>query len=184
MQLIKTVLGNVHLFKRNRFVDERGTFERLFCADTFKAVGADIDVAQINIATNPHIHTLRGMHFQLGEAAETKCVSCISGKLYDVVVDVRPNSATFLQWHGFELSADEPSVLIVPKGFAHGYLTLEPNSALVYSHSHRYEPDKQTGINYADPAVGIDWGYKPKLISSKDQEHKFIDKNFQGYLGD
>ena len=155
--------------------DDRGFFARTFCRDQFEAQGLNIEFVQSNISFNPKAFTLRGMHYQRCPAAEAKLVRCTRGIIYDVAVDVRPNSPTYLKWMGLELSADNRRALYVPEGFAHGYLTLTDDSEVFYQVSEFYTPQFEQGIRYNDPAIGILWPRDPKLISDKDANHPLLE---------
>ena len=142
--------------------------------------GLNSQIAQINYATNTHKNTLRGMHYQQPPAAETKYISCIAGSIFDVVVDLRKGSETFLQWHGVELTATKPSLLVLPPGFAHGYLTLDANSHLIYGHSACYQPDLEAALRFDDPRLSIRWPEKAQVISDRDRHHRLISDAFEG----
>ena len=180
MKLIKTVFDAVHWFERPLHEDERGGFSRLFCAQILVELGLNAQVVQMNHATNCLAGTLRGMHFQYPPGAETKTVSCVSGAVFDVVVDLRKQSPTCFQWHSFELAANRPSVLIIPPGFAHGYLTLQDDSQLIYTHSASYQPELEAALRYDDPALAIHWPSQVKVISKRDLNHALMGDDFQG----
>lgn len=180
MKLKEVAFKAVHWFERPCHQDERGSFSRLFCSDTFDQFGLETQIVQLNQATNARAGTLRGMHYQIPPAAETKYVTCISGSVWDVVADLRQGSPTYLSWKAFELAAELPSVLVIPPGFAHGYLTLADDSHLIYGHTASYQPELEAAIRFDDPAVGIDWPNAPAVISNRDQEHPMISKQFEG----
>ena len=148
--------------------DSRGFFARTFCRNEFEAHGLKADVAQCNVSYNHHARTLRGMHYQLPPVAETKLVRCTRGAIYDVIVDLRPESRTYLQHLGVELSAENRRQLYVPEMFAHGYLTLEPGSEVSYQVGEFYTPGAERGIRWDDPALGISWPQPVEVISEKD----------------
>jgi dTDP-4-dehydrorhamnose 3,5-epimerase len=148
--------------------DERGYFARAFCRREFEAHGIDPTVVQCNTSFNRQARTLRGMHWQVDPAAETKMVRCIRGALYDVVVDLRPDSPTYLQHFGIELTADNGKMLFVPGHFAHGFLTLEPDTQAFYMTGAFYAPECERGVRYDDPALKIDWPVQPEIVSEKD----------------
>jgi dTDP-4-dehydrorhamnose 3,5-epimerase len=151
------------------FVDDRGSFARVFCREEFAAAGLSPDVAQVNLSTNARAGTLRGLHLQTGDAAEAKLVRCIRGSLFDVLVDVRPGSPTYLSWYGVELSADNRLALLVPEGCAHGFQTLEDDTEALYQVSVPYTPGAEAGLRFDDPALGIDWPLPVSTISDKDR---------------
>jgi dTDP-4-dehydrorhamnose 3,5-epimerase len=148
--------------------DERGFFARAFCQDEFAAHGMDIRCAQSNICLNLHKGTVRGMHLQLPPAAEAKLVRCTRGAVYDVIVDLRPESPTFLRHYAAVLSRDNHRALYVPPLFAHGYQVLEDDTELYYQMSEPYAPGFERGFRYDDPRVAIMWPLRPRLMSPKD----------------
>ena len=157
MILTETTLTGAVLVDIEMMSDERGGFARTWCAREFAAAGlADVTV-QSSIATNHVAGTLRGMHYQAAPHAEAKLVRCTRGAIYDVLVDLRPESATYLEWIGVELSAANHRALYVPPGLAHGYQTLSDNTEIVYQMSEFYSPDAGQGVRWDDPVVAIEW---------------------------
>jgi dTDP-4-dehydrorhamnose 3,5-epimerase len=148
--------------------DERGGFARLFCAGTLAAAGFDPAIAQANLSTNPRRHTLRGLHWQDEPAGEAKIVRCLAGAMWDVAVDIRPGSATFRQWHAEELTPGNGRALAIPRGFAHGFLTLADDTAILYLMGAPYVPDLARGARYDDPAFAIAWPAAPSVIGPRD----------------
>jgi len=149
--------------------DDRGFFARVWCANEFAAHGLDTRLVQINLSFNHRAGTLRGMHFQRAPHEEAKCVRCTQGAIYDVVVDLRPSSPTFKRWHAVELTAANRLMLYVPKGCAHGYQTLEPDTETFYLVSEFYAPGSEGGVRWDDPAFGIEWPDAPeRFMSPKD----------------
>ncbi|MBE0688770.1 MAG: dTDP-4-dehydrorhamnose 3,5-epimerase [Anaerolineae bacterium] len=148
--------------------DSRGFFARAFCAREFEEHGLKPAVAQCNIAFNHKQGTLRGMHYQLPPVTETKLVRCFRGAIYDVIVDLRPESPTYLQHFGIELSADNRQALYIPDMFAHGYQTLTDDCELMYQVSEFYTPGYEAGVRYDDPAFKIEWPLPADIISEKD----------------
>lgn len=149
--------------------DERGVFRRHFCSKEFAAHGIDTSVMQGNISENPHLHTLRGFHYQLAPHAEGKTISCFSGALYDIIVDLRPDSKTFLQWVAVTINAKDRTSLYIPPGCANAYLTVAPDTVVHYYMSEIYSPGSYCGFNYTDPSFKFEWPAKPKLVSEKDK---------------
>lgn len=149
--------------------DERGWFSRAFCTSEFQARGLDPVIAQVNTSFSHDGGTLRGLHYQRGHAAEAKTVRAIRGAAFDVVVDLRRDSPTFLQWTSIELSSDQRNAIHVPKGCAHGILTLEDNTELLYAVSTAYEPTAEAGLRWDDPAFNVRWPREPVQISAKDR---------------
>lgn len=148
--------------------DDRGFFARTFCAREFAEAGLSPSVVQANVSYNVHAGTLRGLHFQRPPAAEAKLVRCTRGRIYDVAVDVRPASPTYLRHVGVVLDAESRVALYVPDGCAHGYLTLEDGCEVVYQVSQAYAPDLEDGLRWNDPALAIAWPEEVRIVSPKD----------------
>ena len=148
--------------------DERGFFARLFCQQEMVEAGLDPRIAQVNNSFSKTAGTLRGLHFQLGPAAEAKLVRAIRGAAFDVVLDLRRESPTYLKWDGVELTADNRAMLYVPKGCAHAIMTTEDNTELIYSTSTQYDAEAESGVRWNDTAFAIDWPMTPSVISDKD----------------
>ena len=149
--------------------DDRGYLTRLFCRDTFEALGLKDCSQQISEVVNARALTLRGLHFQRDPHAETKLIKVTRGRVFDVLADTRPDSPTYGRWQGFTLSADDGVMLYAPAGLAHGYLTLGDDSAMLYFIDTAYAPDHGAGISYADPELAIAWPAAPVVISDKDR---------------
>ena len=162
-------LAGLRLITRAPIQDERGFLCRMYCRETFSALGLSEPINQINHTLTKQSGSVRGMHFQKPPHAETKIVSCIRGRIWDVAVDVRSDSSTFLQWHAEELSPEHGRALIIPKGFAHGLQTLEDDTEIIYFSSHPYTPDAETGLRFNDPTVGIQWPLPITLVSDRDR---------------
>ena len=171
MRLIERPFGAAALFEQVRHGDQRGFFARTFCREVLAAEGIEVAVAQANLSFSAERHTLRGLHLQRGQSAEIKIVQCLTGALFDVIVDLRQASPTFCRWQGFELSAENGRVLVVPEGFAHGFLSLTPEVALAYLVSAPYDPAAERGFRFDDPAFGIAWPASPAVVSAKDLGH-------------
>lgn len=153
----------------NEFVDERGLFARTFCKDELQRAGIEFDLYQSNTSFNVKSGTLRGMHFQKAPKAEKKIVRCTMGAVYDVVLDLRPDSPTYLQWDAVELTAENRLSLFIPEGVAHGFQTLADSSEMLYLVSAPYVPELYSGVRWNDPKFGIRWpGPAQKIISEKD----------------
>jgi dTDP-4-dehydrorhamnose 3,5-epimerase len=148
--------------------DERGFFARMWCRQELAAQGLDTEIAQESLSFNRHCGTVRGLHFQRPPHEETKIVRCTRGGIFDVIVDLRPQSPSYLRWHGFELTADNRNALYVPKGFAHGFQTLDDNAEIVYQISEFYVPDSAAGYRYDDASFGIAWPLPVTVISERD----------------
>lgn len=171
MIFTETKLGGAYVIDVERREDERGFFARVWCEREFSEHGLETRHAQSNIAFNRHKGTLRGMHYQQPPHAETKLVSCFRGSIYDVIIDIRPDSATFKEWLGVELTAENRRMLLVPEGFAHGYQTLEDDTEIFYQVSEFYAPEVEGGIRWDDPAFEIQWpAATERIISEKDRD--------------
>jgi dTDP-4-dehydrorhamnose 3,5-epimerase len=171
MRLVERPFGAALLLEQTRHPDSRGSFARLFCQKTLAAAGVRVDVAQANLSHSRARHTLRGLHLQVAPSAEIKVVQCLAGRLFDVIVDLRPESPTLRQWRGFELSAANGRVLVVPEGFAHGFLSLTDDVLMAYLVSAPYDPVAERGFRFDDPAFAIAWPQPPAVVSDKDLAH-------------
>lgn len=156
--------------------DERGVFRRHFCSEEFAAHGIETRVMQGNVSENPHLHTLRGFHYQLAPHAEGKTISCFSGALYDIIVDLRPDSKSFLQWVAVTLDAKDRSSLYIPPGCANAYLTVAPDTVVHYYMSELYTPGSYRGFCYNDPSFNFEWPAKPQVISDRDKNLSYCDR--------
>ena len=169
MKFIPTDLPDAYIVELEPHTDERGFFARMFCAGEFTDHGLEPAIAQANIAFNRRKGTMRGMHYQVPPAAETKYVRCTRGAILDVIIDLRPQSPTYLRNLSVELTADNRRGLYVPQMFAHGYLTLADETEVNYLVSEYYTPGTERGIRYDDPVVGFDWPGAITVISEKDR---------------
>lgn len=175
-----TPLPGLRILQRKPIGDSRGYLERLFCTDELQVLASGRHIAQINRTLTASRGTVRGMHFQRPPHAETKFVSCLRGEVFDVALDLRDNSPTFLQWHSVVLSADNHNTLVIPEGFAHGFQTLTNNCEMLYFHTHIYQPDAEGGLNAQDPRLSIQWPLPIGSVSLRDAGHPFLDENFFG----
>ncbi len=165
----ETKLKGAFIIELERHQDERGFFARTFCQKEFEARGLVPNIAQANMSLSKYKGTLRGMHYQKAPFEETKLLRCTSGAIYDVIIDLRPDSPTYKQWIGVELTATNCKMLFVPKDFAHGFLTLADNSEVMYLVSQFYAPGSELGIRWNDPKICIQWPIEVQVISEKDQ---------------
>lgn len=165
----KTKLDGVFLIRPERIEDERGFFARTYCVRELEAHGIDPEVVQRSMSYNRKRGTLRGMHFQVAPHEENKIVSCSQGAVYDVVVDMRAGSGTYRQWVAATLTAENFSALFIPKGIAHGFLTLTDDAVVRYDISEFYHPESARGVRYDDPAFGIEWPFEPVIIAQRDR---------------
>lgn len=169
MKFLPTPLGGACVVELQQLGDDRGFFARSFCRQEFEAQGLDPDITQCNISFNRRRGTLRGMHYQAEPHAEAKLVRCTQGTVWDVIVDLRPESPSFRRWHAVELSAANRLALYVPKGFAHGFQTLADDSEVLYLMSQLYRPDAARGLRWDDPALAIDWPLADPHMSDRDR---------------
>ena len=171
MKFQETPLPGAYVIDLEKRGDDRGFFARAFCRNEFAAHGLSTEFVQVNNSASADTGTLRGMHYQLPPRAETKIVRCIRGSLWDCIIDVRQGSPTFGKWFGIELSASNRRMLYVPKGFAHGFVTLEPDTEAFYFVDEFYGPEEERGVRWDDPTFGIEWPMDPVVISDKDKNH-------------
>lgn len=167
----------VHLHPYN---DERGWFVRTFSKDEFAQIAFSEEWLQMNHSFTSKKATLRGMHYQLPPFREIKLVRCIKGCIYDVIVDIRAGSPTFLKSFSIELKEHDMQMLYIPEGFAHGFQTLTDNCEVIYHHSKKYQPGFEGGLRYDDPMLGMLWPEKVTVISERDKNHPFIQNDFKG----
>lgn len=168
----ETPIAGAVLIELERVLDERGSFARTFAVDEFAAHGLETRVVQCNTSTSARAGTLRGMHYQEAPYAEAKLVRCVRGSIFDVVVDLRPDSPTYCAWHGVELSAANDSMLFVSVGLAHGFQTLEDDCEVLYQMSEAYSAEHARGVRWDDPAFGIDWpDAETRIISQRDRDY-------------
>ncbi len=169
MRFTETRLNGVFIIEPEPIEDERGFFARTFCIREFKAHGLDPCVAQSSLSYNKKKGTLRGMHYQIPPNEETKLVRCTSGSIYDVIVDLRPTSSTFKRWISVVLTEENRTMLYIPKGFAHGFQTLEDETEVFYQMSEFFDPACARGLPWDDATLSISWLMQPTVISRKDQ---------------
>jgi len=175
MKFTETPLKGAFVIELEKREDERGFFARYFCEREYAEHGLSTHFVQINNSLAVHKGTLRGMHYQLAPKAETKVVRCLSGALWDCIIDLRPDSETFGQHHAVELSAHNRTMFYVPKGFAHGFITLQDNTEALYLVDEFYAPQQERGIRFDDPRFGIEWPLAPSVLSDKDKGHPGFD---------
>ena len=175
-----TPISNLKIIERRRIGDDRGYLERLFSAEELESVGWPKPVAQINHSYTQKKGTVRGMHFQRQPEVEAKLVSCIKGEIWDVAVDLREGSATFLQWHATHLTPENHCAYLIPEGFAHGFQALSDDCELIYVHSTAYAPQAEAGLNPRDPQLAIDWPISITELSDRDASHPLLSEQFLG----
>jgi dTDP-4-dehydrorhamnose 3,5-epimerase len=175
VKFIKTPLSGLYVVEVQPIADERGFFARSFCVREFQALGLEPAVVQCDISFNEKRGTLRGLHFQTAPYEEAKLVRCTRGAIYDVAIDVRPESPTYLKWHAIELTTDNQRMMFIPRGFAHGFQTLVDTTEVFYLMSEFYHPESGRGLRWDDPAIGIVWPLANPIISDKDREYPLLD---------
>jgi dTDP-4-dehydrorhamnose 3,5-epimerase len=180
MKFVPTPLQGAFLIEPDKRGDDRGFFARVFCAREFAEVGLERNFVQINNSLSRRKGTLRGMHYQLPPASEVKVVRCIRGALYDAIIDLRPGSPSVGGWFGAELTAENRTMMYVPRGFAHGFLTLADDTEVLYLVGAFYAPERERGIRFDDPRVAIKWPAAPAEISNKDRGWPDYDPKIHG----
>ena len=178
--VISTPLPGLVLIRRKPIQDERGLFERFYCKEELQAAGINKPIVQINRSLTRKTGTVRGMHFQHPPYAETKIVSCLRGRIFDVAVDIRSGSSTFLHWHAETLSEGNCLSLVIPEGFAHGFQSLAPNCELLYLHTAAYEPQAEGALNARDSRLGIAWPLQISEMSDRDRSYPSLNSDFSG----
>ncbi|MCX7999615.1 MAG: dTDP-4-dehydrorhamnose 3,5-epimerase [Leptospiraceae bacterium] len=181
MIFTETPLRGAYTIDLEKKGDERGFFARVFCVNEFENLGLDTKIIQINNSTSAKKGTLRGLHYQLAPFSETKIVRCIKGSIYDVILDLREDSPTFGKWFAAELTSENRKMMYVPKGFAHGFLTLTDDVEAFYMVTEFYNPKAERGIRWNDPKFKIEWPFEPLVLSEKDRNWQ--DFNLEYHLG-
>ena len=169
MRFEEAEIAGVFYIAATPHVDHRGFFGRIFCPDEFARAGIEFSSTQINLSRNSKRHTLRGMHWQEPPFAEAKVVRCLTGAIFDVVADIRPDSPTYRKWIARQLSASRADALFIPEGCAHGFLTLTDDCDVMYQMGRMYEPGKACGFRYDDQAFNIEWPHPPAVIGAADE---------------
>lgn len=178
--VLDTPLAGLKVVERARLSDARGFLSRMFCADELRSAGWSRPIAQINQTLTRALGAVRGLHFQHAPHAEMKLVNCLRGKVFDVAVDLRRGSPTFLAWHGVELSEENGRALLIPEGFAHGFQTLSPDSELLYFHSCAFVAASEGAVHVEDPRLGIAWPLPVAELSARDRSHPMLPRSFDG----
>lgn len=180
MKVLDTPLGDLKVVQSAPYDDPRGTFVRLFCAREISLLMGQRQIAQINHSKTTSVGAVRGLHYQRPPHAEMKMIYCLRGRVWDVAVDLRAGSPTFLQWYAQELTPESAKLVVIPEGFAHGFQTLEPDSELLYLHTDFYTPLSEAGVRHDDPRLKIDWPIQPRDLSPRDLAHPLLETNFTG----
>lgn len=178
MIVTETKLKGAFLIDIEKLEDDRGFFARMWCEREMAEYGINFRMVQTNISLNRKKGTLRGMHFQKRPYEEAKLIHCVKGAIYDVIVDLRPESPTFRQWVGFELADKDYRTVFIPGGFAHGFVTLENNTEIIYMMSEFFTPEYNTGFRWNDPAFNIQWPFEISVISDKDKSFPDFEESF------
>jgi dTDP-4-dehydrorhamnose 3,5-epimerase len=178
--IFNTPLADLKVIETKQLKDSRGFLSRLFCTEELSSAGWRKPIAQVNQTFTQKCGSIRGMHFQQPPYTEMKLVLCLSGAIWDVVVDIRAGSSTLLKFHAEELSEYNRRAILIPEGFAHGFQTLSDDCELVYFHSRSYAPNAEIGLNPQDPMLGINWPLSITEISIKDSQHPLINSEFKG----
>lgn len=180
VKIYPTPLTDLILIETSSTKDERGQFTRVFCESDFSKIRSQLNWTQINLSKTSRKGTVRGMHFQHPPAAEAKLVRCLRGHIFDVAIDLRADSPTFLKWYGTELSENKSTQIFIPEGFAHGFQTLTDDAELLYMHTVAWNPGCEGQVRYDDPRVQIKWPLTVAQISVKDQNAPLLAANFAG----
>ena len=180
MKIYPTIIADVIVVETTPFADHRGSFARLFCERELAQVLGERRIVQINHSRTVAVGAVRGMHYQRPPHAEMKLVRCLRGRVWDVAVDLRAGSSTFLQWHAEELASNNARMLVIPEGCAHGFQVLEPDSELLYLHTAFHAPDAEGGILHDDPLLTIAWPLAVADRSQRDRNHPPLDRTFTG----
>jgi dTDP-4-dehydrorhamnose 3,5-epimerase len=171
MKFIPQKIAGAYIIEPTPFADDRGVFRRHFCRKEFAEHGIATDVSQSNVSENRHALTLRGFHYQVPPHGEGKTLSCLKGKIHDIIVDLRKDSATYMEWIAIELDEENRRSIHVPLGCANAFLTLKEGCLIHYYCSQPYEPLAERGIRFDDPSFGFCWPHEPKVMSDKDRSH-------------
>lgn len=180
MKLHATPLQGLYLVETMPVEDRRGRFSRLFCEQDFTPIRPSLHFTQINLSETTRKGTIRGMHYQTATAPESKLIRCVRGQVFDVAVDLRRDSPTFLHWHAQELGERSNRAVFIPEGFAHGFQALTDDVELLYLHTAAWTPGAEAGLRYDDPRLAIEWPLPVAVISDRDLGYPLLDGNFAG----
>jgi dTDP-4-dehydrorhamnose 3,5-epimerase len=182
MEIISTPIVGVSVVETNPFRDQRGVFYRAFCDTDLELLLQGRVIRQVNVSRTEAVGAIRGMHFQHPPHAEMKLIRCLRGRVWDVALDLRAGSPTFLRWHGVELSPENADMMVIPEGCAHGFQVLESGSELLYLHTSPYVSSAEGGVLYDDPRVNIQWKIPPTDMSKRDTSHPLLSSDFKGLM--
>jgi dTDP-4-dehydrorhamnose 3,5-epimerase len=180
MKFNETKIKGLYIAELESFSDDRGFFARAYCNKELEKINIEKPIKQINHSSTSTVGVIRGMHYQNTSYAEIKMVRCIAGEVFDVAVDLRKDSETFLQWHGEYLNSKNFKMMVIPEGFAHGFQVIKPNSELLYFHTESYTQKSELGVLFNDEKIGIEWPLQVTGISDRDLKHKLITREFKG----
>jgi dTDP-4-dehydrorhamnose 3,5-epimerase len=180
LKVADTKIPGLYAVEGSPIADVRGSFARLFCADELGGILGDRRIVQVNQSKTNAIGAVRGLHFQHAPRAEMKFIRCLRGKVWDVALDLRAESPSFMQWHAQELSGENNMMMAIPEGCAHGFQVLEEKSELLYLHTEFYDPASEGAVRYNDPLVNISWPLPVADLSARDAAHPLLDQNFKG----
>jgi dTDP-4-dehydrorhamnose 3,5-epimerase len=180
MKMLPTAMDGVFVVDTKPFIDQRGAFVRYYCENELSSVIARRRIVQINLSRTHAVGAVRGLHFQRSPHAEMKLIRCLKGKVWDVALDLRAGSPTFLQWHAEELSPENARMFVIPEGCAHGFQVMEEDSELLYLHTAFYAPESEGGALYSDPLLKITWPLPVADLSERDRNHLLMTPDFTG----
>lgn len=180
MNIISTAIQGLQIVETMPYIDSRGTFARFYCDQELESLIGGYRIVQINHSRTTKVGAVRGLHFQYPPHAEIKMVRCLKGRVWDVAVDIRKGSETYLRWHAEELTPANGKMIVIPEGFLHGFQVLEPESELLYFHTSNYNPEAEGALRYNDPSIGISWPLPATDVSLRDQQHPLINQDFFG----
>ena len=182
MNLVETSIPGAWIIKSTALQDDRGTFSRLFCSRELQAIVGPRTIVQINHSMTHRVGAVRGLHYQNPPHSEMKIVRCLKGRVFDVAVDLRQGSPTFLKWTAVELTPGNRHAFMIPEGCAHGFQVLEANSELLYLHTAFYTPEAEGAVRFDDPRIGVTWPLAPTDLSPRDQSHLRLKEDFKGVV--
>ena len=182
MKLVETSIAGAWIIESKAFQDNRGAFSRLFCSHELQAILGTRVIAQINHSMTHSVGAVRGLHFQNPPHAEMKIVRCLKGRVFDVAVDLRQGSPTFLKWTAVELAPESRLAFVIPEGCAHGFQVLEEDSELLYLHTAFYTPDAEGAVRFEDPKISVDWPIAPTDLSARDLSHPYLKEDYKGIV--
>ena len=182
MNVSEIGIAGAFVIEGSTFQDNRGAFSRLFCARELQVILGSRTIAQINQSMTHSVGAVRGLHYQNAPRAEMKIVRCLKGRVFDVAVDLRQGSPTFLKWHAVELTPQSNLAYVIPEGCAHGFQVLEEDSQLLYLHTDFYTPEVEGAMRFDDPMVAVDWPLSPTDLSARDLSHQPLKENFKGII--